>query len=135
MAATKDLLQLVLYLRHVDSTFGHSRLPLLLGSSIGWFEICPQCVIETIPVPSNLNGKELDLDGEHGVLFAVVLSAVHSEERPQAEILHVLVPVAELPPLNLGLLILQIILSQLPKVKVRKTLLEILVNPRSLKLF
>ena len=84
--STQNLLQLGLNLR-----LGRILLCLLL-LRLPWrrLEILSQVVIEAALVARDLNGKELDLDGDAGVLFAVVAAAVQAKEAAKAVVFQVL---------------------------------------------
>ena len=74
MLSTQDLLQLGLNLRR--GRILHCLL--LLRLPWRWLEILSQVVIEAALVARDLNGQKLDLDGDAGVFFAVVIVAVQA---------------------------------------------------------
>ena len=86
MLAAQDLLQLCLNL------LGGSvlRRLLLLGLARRRLEVLPQVVVEAASVARDLDGEELDLDGDASVLLAVVFAAVQSEQTAKAVVLQVL---------------------------------------------
>ena len=84
--STQDLLQLRLNL-----CLGRILFCLLL-LRLPWrrLEILSQVVVVATLVARDLNGKELDLDGDASVLLAVVFAAVQSEQTAKAVVLQVL---------------------------------------------
>ena len=85
MLSTQDLLQLGLNLRR--GRILHCLL--LLRLPWRWLEILSQVVIEAALVARDLNGQKLDLDGDAGVLFAVVAAAVQAKEAAKAVVFQV----------------------------------------------
>ena len=86
MLAAQDLLQLCL-----NFLGGRVlRRLLLLGLARRRLEVLSQVVVEAAPVARDLDGEELDLDGDASVLLAVVFAAVQSEQTAKAVVLQVL---------------------------------------------
>merc|ERR1712172_167193 len=98
MLSTQDLLQLSLHLCR-----GGVLLYLLL-LRLSWLrlEILSQVVVEAALVPCDLDGKELDLDGDASVLFAVVAAAVQTKEAAKTVVFQVLPALTKFTPLCLG---------------------------------
>ena len=86
MLAAQDLLQLCLNLLGGRVL----RRLLLLGLARRRLEVLPQVVVEAASVARDLDGEELDLDGDASVLLAVVFAAVQSEQTAKAVVLQVL---------------------------------------------
>ena len=86
MLAAQDLLQLCLNLLGGRVL----RRLLLLGLARRRLEALSQVVVEAAPVARDLDGEELDLDGDASVLLAVVFAAVQSEQTAKAVVLQVL---------------------------------------------
>ena len=86
MLAAQDLLQLCLNLLGGRVL----RRLLLLGLARRRLEVLSQVVVEAAPVARDLDGEELDLDGDASVLLAVVFAAVQSEQTAKAVVLQVL---------------------------------------------
>ena len=86
MLAAQDLLQLCLNLLGGRVL----RRLLLLGLARRRLEVLPQVVVEAASVARDLDGEELDLDGDASVLLAVVFAAVQSEQAAKAVVLQVL---------------------------------------------
>merc|ERR1712018_96673 len=84
--STQDLLQLRLNL-----CLGRILFCLLL-LRLPWrrLEILSQVVVVATLVARDLNGKELDLDGDAGVLFAIVPTAVQAKKAAKAVVFQVL---------------------------------------------
>ena len=53
-------------------------------------------MVEASLVPRNLDGKELDLDGDAGVLFTVVAAAVQAKETAKTVVFQVLPALTEI---------------------------------------
>ena len=86
MLAAQDLLQLCLNLLGGRVL----RRLLLLRLARRRLEVLPQVVVEAASVARDLDGEELDLDGDASVLLAVVFAAVQSEQTSKAVVLQVL---------------------------------------------
>ena len=86
MLAAQDLLQLCLNLLGGRVL----RRLLLLGLARRRLEVLPQVVVEAASVARDLDGEELDLDGDASVLLAVVFAAVQSEQTSKAVVFQVL---------------------------------------------
>ena len=86
MLAAQDLLQLCLNLLGGRVL----RRLLLLGLARRRLEVLSQVVVEAAPVARDLDGEELDLDGDAGVLFAIVPTAVQAKKAAKAVVLQVL---------------------------------------------
>ena len=86
MLAAQDLLQLCLNLLGGRVL----RRLLLLRLARRRLEVLPQVVVEAASVARDLDGEELDLDGDASVLLAVVFAAVQSEQTAKAVVLQVL---------------------------------------------
>ena len=86
MLAAQDLLQLCLNLLGGRVL----RRLLLLRLARRRLEVLSQVVVEAAPVARDLDGEELDLDGDASVLLAVVFAAVQSEQTAKAVVLQVL---------------------------------------------
>ena len=86
MLAAQDLLQLCLNLLGGRVL----RRLWLLGLARRRLEVLSQVVVEAAPVARDLDGEELDLDGDASVLLAVVFAAVQSEQTAKAVVLQVL---------------------------------------------
>ena len=86
MLAAQDLLQLCLNLLGGRVL----RRLLLLRLARRRLEVLSQVVVKAAPVARDLDGEELDLDGDASVLLAVVFAAVQSEQTAKAVVLQVL---------------------------------------------
>ena len=82
------------------------------GSSLGRLEVGSQGVVAAIPVPRNLNCKELYFNGDHRVLLRVVLATVQPQQAAQTVILNILESLAEFYPLFLCYFICNIIFNK-----------------------
>ena len=86
MLSTQNLLQLGLDLRR-GLILRYLRLVRLPWRRL---EILSQVIVEAALVARDLNGEELYLDGDAGVLFAVVAAAVQAKEAAKAVVFQVL---------------------------------------------
>ena len=98
-------------------------------TALGRLEVGLQGVVAAIPVPRNLDGKELYLNGDHRVLLRVVLAAVQPQQAAQTVILNILESLAEFSPFRLGFFVLNIIFNKFCHVQVRERLFELSVYP------
>merc|ERR1711956_68117 len=97
MLSTQDLHQLGLNFR------SGRVLHCLLLLRLPWrrHEILSQVVVEAALVARDLNGKELDLDGDAGILFTVVATAVQAKKASKAVVFQVFPALAKFTPLCL----------------------------------